>query len=184
MANISLQNISKAFDYKPILKDISLHIHQGERVAIIGKNGAGKSTLLKILNGELEADYGKRILEGDLEIQMLAQKPNFQEGSTTKESVLQALTTLNQAKQSLEQIAKSLQNAPYDKELLKKHSKLSNFIEHHNAWDLENKIQQILETFDLKELENQKVEYLSGGEQKRVALACLLLIKPDILLLD
>lgn len=50
---------------------------------------------------------------------MLAQKPNFQEGSTTKESVLQALTTLNQAKQSLEQIAKSLQNAPYDKELLK-----------------------------------------------------------------
>ncbi|AWI34635.1 ribosomal protection-like ABC-F family protein [Helicobacter apodemus] len=184
MANISLQNISKAFDYKPILKDISLHIHQGERVAIIGKNGAGKSTLLKILNGELEADYGKRILEGDLEIQTLAQKPNFQEGSTTKESVLQALTTLNQAKQSLEQIAKSLQNAPYDKELLKKHSKLSNFIEHHNAWDLENKIQQILETFELKELENQKVEYLSGGEQKRVALACLLLIKPDILLLD
>ena len=61
---------------------------------------------------------------------------------------------------------------------------LSAFIDHHNAWDLENKIQQILETFALKKLENNFVNLLSGGEQKRVALACLLLSKPDILLLD
>ena len=68
MANISLQNISKQYDYKAILSDVSLHIEENERVAIVGRNGAGKSTLLKILSGDLEAEEGSRIEEGDREI--------------------------------------------------------------------------------------------------------------------
>ena len=184
MSNISLQNISKQYNYKAILNDISLSVQEGQRVAIIGKNGAGKSTLLKILSGELEPDEGSRILQGNLEIKHLIQKPHFKEGQSVKEVILESLEEITKARKKLEEIAKALQNTPDDKALLQEHSMLSAFIDHHNAWDLENKIQQILETFALKKLENNFVNLLSGGEQKRVALACLLLSKPDILLLD
>ncbi|EES90214.1 ribosomal protection-like ABC-F family protein [Helicobacter canadensis] len=184
MANLSLQNISKQYDYKPILSDISLSVQEGERMAIVGKNGAGKSTLLKILSGEVEADEGNRILQGNLEIKHLIQKPVFQEGQSVKEVILHSLEELTQARKRLDEIAQKLQNHPDDESLIKEHSLLSNFIDHHNAWDLENKINQILETFALKELQDNFANLLSGGEQKRVALACLLLRKPDILLLD
>lgn len=184
MANLSLQNISKQYDYKPILSDISLNVQEGERMAIVGRNGAGKSTLLKILSGELECDEGNRILQGNLEIKHLIQKPFFKEGQSVKEVILESLEELTQARKKLEEIAQKLQNCPDDAALIKEHSFLSNFIDHHNAWDLENKINQILETFALKELENHFANLLSGGEQKRLALACLLLRKPDILLLD
>ena len=184
MANLSLQNISKQYDYKPILSDVSLSVQEGERMAIVGKNGAGKSTLLKILSGEVEADEGSRILQGNLEIKHLIQKPVFQEGQSVKEVILHSLEELTQARKRLDEIAQKLQNHPDDESLIKEHSLLSNFIDHHNAWDLDNKINQILETFALKELQDNFANLLSGGEQKRVALACLLLRKPDILLLD
>ena len=90
MSNISLQNISKQYNYKAILNDISLSVQEGQRVAIIGKNGAGKSTLLKILSGELEPDEGSRILQGNLEIKHLIQKPHFKEGQSVKEVILES----------------------------------------------------------------------------------------------
>lgn len=184
MASISLQNISKQYDYKPILKDISLSIQEGEMVAIIGKNGAGKSTLLKILHGSLEQDSGNRILKGTPEIKYLSQQASFKEGQSVREAILESLSEIINAKNKLEETNKALQNNPNDKNLLKIQAELSTYIDHHEAWDLDNKIDKILDSFKLKELETKFANLLSGGEQKRVGLACLLLKKPDILLLD
>ncbi|PZT48536.1 ABC transporter ATP-binding protein [Helicobacter valdiviensis] len=181
---IALINVFKQYDHKPILKDISLHVRENERVAIVGKNGAGKSTLLKILGGMIEADEGQRVLEGNPCLKHLVQKPDFKEGQTTKEAILESLEEINLAKNRLEEIALLLQKSPSDKALLKEHAEISSFIDHHNAWDINAKLEQILESFNLKPLEDSYVNLLSGGEQKRVALACLLLAKPDILLLD
>lgn len=184
MANISLQNISKQYDYKAILQDISLHIDENERVAIVGRNGAGKSTLLKILSGDLEADEGSRIIEGDLEIKHLIQKPNFKPTQTTKEAIIEALSEQTEARNRYFEIAKLLQDSPQDKTLLSEYAQLTGFLDYHNAWDLDSKVKQVLETFKLESLQDKFVNLLSGGEQKRVALACLLLHKPNILLLD
>jgi len=184
MANISLQNISKQYDYKAILQDISLHIEENERVAIVGRNGAGKSTLLKILSGDLEADEGSRIIEGDLEIKHLIQKPNFKPTQTTKEAIIEALSEQTEARNRYFEIAKLLQDSPQDKTLLSEYAQLTGFLDYHNAWDLDSKVKQVLETFKLGSLQDKFVNLLSGGEQKRVALACLLLHKPNILLLD
>ena len=184
MANISLQNISKQYDYKAILQDISLHIEENERVAIVGRNGAGKSTLLKILSGDLEADEGSRIVEGDLEIKHLIQKPSFKPTQTTKEAIIEALSEQTEARNRYFEVAKLLQDSPQDKTLLSEYAQLTGFLDYHNAWDLDSKVKQVLETFKLESLQDKFVNLLSGGEQKRVALACLLLHKPNILLLD
>ena len=157
MSNISLQNISKQYNYKAILNDISLSVQEGQRVAIIGKNGAGKSTLLKILSGELEPDEGSRILQGNLEIKHLIQKPHFKERQRIKEVILKSLGEITKTRKKLKKTPKTIQNSPDDKALFQKHSNPSAFKRPQKSLEFENKIQQILGTFALKKLENNFV---------------------------
>ena len=184
MALIDLQNISKHYSAQKILIDINFHIDEGERIVIIGKNGSGKSTLMKIVNGTLDADDGKRITKNDLEIKMLAQRPEFKESHTVREAVEDGLQELNQAKERYNELSLLLAEDFENKKLLDEHEKLSKYIEHHNAWNLDDKIERIIQHFDLKKYESKPIALLSGGEQRRVALASLLLQKPDVLLLD
>ena len=184
MALIDLLNISKHYEAQKILTDINFHVDEGERIVIIGKNGSGKSTLMKIVNGTLEQDSGERIIRQNLEVKMLDQKPNFKESHTVRQAVEAGLKELNYAKQRYNFLSLKLADDFENKTLLEEHEKLSRYIEHHNAWNLDDKIERIIQHFDLKQYENKLVVMLSGGEQRRVALASLLLQKPDILLLD
>ncbi len=184
MALIDLQNISKHYSAQKILTEVNFHVDEGERIVIIGKNGSGKSTLMKIVNGTLEHDGGHRITKNDLEIKMLDQRPNFKEGHTVREAVEDGLAELNDAKTKYNKISLLLAEDFENKRLLDEHAKISAYIEHHNAWNLDDKIERIIQHFDLKQYEHKPIDLLSGGEQRRVALASLLLQKPDILLLD
>ena len=184
MALIDLLNISKHYEAQKILTNINFHIEEGERIVIIGKNGSGKSTLMKILNGTLEQDSGERISRQNLEVKMLSQKPDFKEGDTVREAVEAGLDELNKAKKRYDELSLLLADDFENKALLDEHERLSRYIEHHNAWNLDDKIERIIQHFDLKQYEDKPVVMLSGGEQRRVALASLLLQKPDILLLD
>ncbi len=184
MALIDLIGISKNYEAQKILCEVDFHMDEGERVVIIGKNGSGKSTLMKIIAGTLEADEGRRIVQNDIQIKMLDQRPTFREGASVKEAIEEALVELNEAKARYEELSLRLASEFDNKQLLAEHEKLSNYLDHHNAWNLDDKIERVLQNFQLKQYEDKPVELLSGGEQRRVALASLLLQKPDILLLD
>ena len=184
MALIDLQKISKHYSAQKILIDVDFHVDEGERIVIIGKNGSGKSTLMKIVNGTLDPDEGRRIIQNDLEVKMLDQRPEFQEGHSVREAVEAGLTEINAAKKRYNELSHLLSEDFDNKILLDEHEKLSRYIEHHNAWNLDDKIERIIQHFQLKPYEHKPVTLLSGGEQRRVALASLLLQKPDVLLLD
>ncbi|MEA1891101.1 MAG: ABC-F family ATP-binding cassette domain-containing protein [Campylobacterota bacterium] len=181
---MDLQNISKHYSAQKILTEINFHIDEGERIVIIGKNGSGKSTLMKIVNGTLTQDAGDRITKNNLEIKMLDQRPSFKDGQTVREAVEDGLKELNLAKKRYNTLSLLLADDFDNKKLLDEHENLSRYIEHHNAWNLDDKIQRIIQHFDLKQYEDKPIILLSGGEQRRVALASLLLQKPDVLLLD
>lgn len=184
MALLDLIGINKAYETQKILTDVDFSLHEGERVAIIGKNGGGKSTLMKILFGSLEADEGRRILQKNTKIGMLDQTPRFKEGMNVKEAIEEELRELKSARLRYEEILKTLEHDYHNDALLREQAELATFLDLHDAWSLDEKIEQVLQEFDLKQFEHSDVNFLSGGEQRRVTLAGLILQKPDILLLD
>ncbi len=184
MAWIDLFDIDKTYDVKPIFKGMDFHLEAGERVAIIGQNGSGKSTLMKIALGTEEPDEGKRIVDRSVQIGMLSQQPVFPAGLNVRDAIEHKLTKLWGAKERYEALSARLAEEYEDKKLLAEHAEVSAYLDHHNAWDLSSKIERVLQEFRLKEYEERLVDSLSGGEQRRVALATLILKKPDILMLD
>jgi len=184
MALIDLQNITKQYDIKVILKDANFTLTQGQRVAVIGQNGQGKSTLFKIIMGQTEPDYGDISIDKSLKIEMLDQQPKFEANLKVRDAIEAQLTELKAAKKEYEDITVQVASDYENQDLLKRQSELATFIDFHNAWDLDNTIERVLKEFKLKEYENKDVNLLSGGEQRRVSLAGLLLKKPDVLLLD
>ena len=184
MAIIDLQKITKQYDIKVILKDINFTLLQGQRVSIIGQNGQGKSTFMKIITGDEQADSGEISIDKSIKIEMLEQQPKFKSGLSVKEAIEEQLVDLKAAQREYEGISLKIVDDFENKELLDRHAELSTYLDHHNAWDLENKVQRILQEFKLKEYEHKDITLLSGGEQRRVGLAALILKKPDVLLLD
>jgi len=184
LALLDLIGVSKAYESQQILDKVDFFINKGERICIIGKNGGGKSTLLKIINGTLKIDSGRRVIQNFLKIDMLDQSPKFKENISVKDAIKEKLKELTTAKIEYDKISKKLENDFENRYLLKRYEELTSFLDAHNAWNLDNKIEMVLQKFDLKEYENRAVSLLSGGEQRRVTLAGLILKKPDILLLD
>lgn len=184
MALIDLHGIHKNYEAQKILVNIDFHIDEGERVVIVGKNGSGKSTLMKIVAGMLEYDEGERITRQNLQIRMLAQVPKFEPGHSVREAIEYGLVELQEALARFDLLSVQMAERFDDPQLLKEHSELSAYLDHHSAWNLDDKIERVLQHFQLKAYEDKNVDLLSGGEQRRVALASLLLQKPDVLLLD
>lgn len=184
MALLSLLEVSKTYEHKHILHQISLSIKEGERIAIVGKNGSGKSTLLKLICAQCEQDSGERVIEGNTLISYLPQIPSFPHNLSVYEAIELSLHKLKSAHTRFEEIGILLQKSPQDKKLLDEYASLSAYIDRHNAWDLQARVKEVIEHFGLEELVSRDVHSLSGGEQKRVALSTILFKQCDILLLD
>ena len=171
MALIDLQKINKQYDIKVILKDVNFTLQEKQRVAIIGQNGQGKSTFMKIITKDVEPDSGEIAIDKSLKIEMLDQQPKFKVGQTVRDAIEEQLVELKTAQREYDEVSLLLAVDWENNDLIQKQAHLITYLDHHNAWDLDNKIQRVLQEFNLKDYEFKDVTLLSGGEQRRVGLA-------------
>jgi len=175
MSLISLRGINITFDGPHILEDLSIDVHKGQRICILGRNGSGKSTLMRIINGELKPDSGEIIISPGLKVSYLTQDvPENITGSAFDVVAAGA----GKIGESLAEYHRQLEN-PTDDNLL---HDLQHELTEHNGWKIETVINRVLEHVQVK----PEVEFasLSGGIRRRVFLARALVNEPDLLLLD
>lgn len=189
MIILSATNITKAYGVDIILKDVSFHVNQGDRIGIVGNNGAGKTTLLNILCGEMSYEDGNVFISGNTSIGYLKQSQNFDSDKTLIEEVSGIFSHVadmenEMAKLSHEISERSSKGENVDK-LLHRYDELMEAYNRSNGYGYKSEINGILNSMAFSEnFYDKKISMLSGGEKTRLALACLLLKKPDILFLD
>ena len=183
MTLLSLREVCKRHGTTPLLDKIDLSINKGERLALIGQNGSGKSTLLNIIQGALPPDSGQRILKRELKILSLPQEVRFCKNHTVEQSIEASLEHLKKAQMRLEELANHHEIAS-NEGLKEEYANLQAYLDLQNGWDIESKIKNLMKNFGLDRYKGRLSTSLSGGEQRRVALACMLLEPADLLLLD
>src|SRR5690554_6356394 len=176
MNYLSVENISKAYGERVLFEDLSFGINKDQKIAFVAKNGTGKTSILKIITGEDTPDSGQVIMRKEIKMAFLSQEPKLNPELTIEESIF---ASDNMVLKVIEQYEKALEN-PEDEEAFQK---AFDKMDLHNAWDFETQYKQILFKLKLEDLK-LKVKNLSGGQKKRLALAIILLNKPDLLILD
>ena len=180
----TLQKARKAHGDKVILDNVTLSFLPGAKIGVVGPNGAGKSTLLKIMAGIEDVSNGEAKLHEGFTVGILMQEPKLDESKSVLENVQDGVSETKAMLDRFNQISVELAepDADYDS-LLAEMGKLQEEIDHRNAWDLDNQLEQAMDALRCPPADAD-VSVLSGGEKRRVALCQLLLRKPDLLLLD
>jgi len=173
---LSVENISKSYGERVLFNNISFGINKDQKIAFIAKNGTGKSTILNIISDRDQADSGQIVKRKELSISFLSQEDVFDKNLTIEETIF---ASDNKTLKVIQQYEKALET-PEDSEA---YQKAFDLMDQHNAWDFETQYKQILFKLKLEKLD-QKVNLLSGGQKKRLALATILINKPDLLILD
>jgi ATP-binding cassette subfamily F protein uup len=182
---ITLEKISKSYSDKVLLKDVSLGINDGDKIGLIGINGAGKSTFLKIVSGK-EEFYDGIITKGkNVRIEYLDQNPHFDKDATILEQVFKGDTNEMKLLRNYEELLDKINSCVNDEfDLLNNELiKLQSEIDLLNLWDMESEAKTILTKLGIKNY-SEKIGNLSGGQKKRIALACALITPCDLLILD
>ena len=179
---MTLENISKSYSEKILLKDISLGINEGEKIGIIGVNGTGKSTLLKIIAGVEVPDDGTIIKANRVRVEYLPQNPDYNEDFTVLQQVFKGTSSEMKLLLEYEETLTALSNN-YNDSLNSKLISLQEKIDALNLWDLESEAKAVLTKLGITNF-NQKVKELSGGQRKRVSLASALITPCELLILD
>ncbi|MDM1396493.1 ABC-F family ATP-binding cassette domain-containing protein [Myroides odoratimimus] len=176
MNYLSVENIAKSFGARTLFEDVSFGINKDQKIAFVAKNGTGKTTILKILTGEDFPDAGQVVMRKGIRMAFLPQEPALQDELTIEESIF---ASDNDTLKIIEEYEKALEN-PEDADA---YQKAFEKMDAHNAWDFETQYKQILFKLKLEDLK-VKVKTLSGGQRKRLALAIILINRPDLLILD
>lgn len=164
MHYLSAERISKSYGIKPLFENITFHISEGDKIALVAKNGSGKSTLLKILAGQDVPDGGKLTIHKDVTVALFEQEPKFDENLSVLDNIFHVKNPVVEALRDYEKLVDSGNTDP--DEMGNALTRLDEL----GAWEHEAKVQQILSKLNIHHLD-QVVSTLSGGQRKRVALA-------------
>ncbi len=188
MIVLSANNLTKVYGVDVILEKVSFHVNKGDRIGIVGANGAGKTTLLKILSGEINPSQGEFYISQNTTLGYLKQKDNFQPDSTVMEEVEKIFAGLAALEKQIEELSHqvaSLGDTAEGKKALDRLDNLQQEYHRKGGYSYRSEMLGILNSMAFgKDYYNKPISTLSGGERTRLALACLLMEKPDILLLD
>ena len=184
---LSCQNISKAFVENQVLKNVSFHIEDHEKAAIVGINGAGKTTLLRIIVGEMTPDDGQVVLARDKTLGYLAQNSTVDTSHTIYEELLSVKADLLRLEEKIRECENNMKHAEGDalEDLMKQYTSLTHAFETGGGYLYLSELVGVLKGLGFTEDEFSKpVATLSGGQKTRVALGRLLLQNPDLIILD
>lgn len=184
---LSCQNLSKAFNEKPILKDVSFHIEEHDKAAIVGINGVGKTTLLRIIVGELPADSGIVTLKKEASFGYLAQNQNVNSENTIYEELLSVKAPVIAMEKQLREMEEKMHTVNGSKldSLMENYARLNHQFELENGYAYQSEIGGVLKGLGFAEEDfGKQISTLSGGQKTRVALSKLLLKKPELIILD
>lgn len=186
MIILSAKNLTKAYGTDVILDKVSFSVNEGDRIGIIGVNGAGKTTLFRIITGDLPHEEGDFFLSKDLTVGYLKQDGSFDSEKTVMEAVEYVFRHFPQMEEEMQNLLTKVEENPEESEpLLEKYDKLLERYNYMGGYAYKSEIRGVLAGMDFgEETYEKKISMLSGGEKTRLALAILLLEKPDILFLD
>ena len=182
----SMIRVSKYYDKRPVLEDISLSYFYGAKIGVLGLNGSGKSSLLRILAGVDKEFIGQTVISPGLHVGFLEQEPRLDESKTVREVVEEAVRDTVDLIAEFNRINEKLAEPMSDEEMnkiLDRQSAVQEKLDARDAWDLDSRLEMAMDALRCPPGETP-VKVISGGERRRVALCRLLLQKPDILLLD
>lgn len=183
----SMVGVSKTFPpHKKVLNNIYLSFFYGAKIGVIGLNGSGKSTLLKIIAGTEKSFEGEVAFSAGYSVGMLEQEPKLDDNKTVREIVEEGTAEIVAILKEYEEVNLKFSEPMSDDEmnkLIERQGELSDLIDHHNGWELDNKLERAMDALRCPP-EDAMIKHLSGGERRRVALCRLLLQEPDVLLLD
>ena len=178
-----MKKARKAVGDKVILDDVTMSFYPGAKIGVVGPNGAGKSTILRIMAGLDTPSNGEAFLTPGFTVGILQQEPPLDETKTVLENIQSAFGELNLKMARYEEVAKLAETDYENEQLMAEMGDLIEELDHAGAWDLDAKIDQAMDALRCPPGDSA-VDYLSGGERRRVALCKLLLQAPDLLLLD
>lgn len=183
MVLLTAEHIKKSYGTRVIFDDISFSIHEGDKIGVIGVNGTGKSTLLRIVAGIGNADSGEIVTMNGMSVAYLSQNPEFTAGTTVLQQVFAAENPRLALVRDYADTMEKLNKFPEDEQLVLLCAKLTEEMDKAEAWSLESEAKNILTRLGISDFA-QKVETLSGGQKKRVALASALIAPVELLILD
>lgn len=185
MIVLSANNLTKTYGTDVIIDKASFHLNAGDKVGIIGRNGAGKTTLLNMLTGELPCDEGEFFVSQNTRIGYLKQRDNFSSEGTVLEEIEGIFSGLRELENEIAELSDKVAENPHDTGLINRLDELQHRFDREGGYTYKSEMIGILNSMAFDEsFYNKKISSLSGGERTRLALAALLLEKPDILLLD